>query len=119
MNYEGKCRHPHGHNGVIEIVCSASDLDERGMVVDFGDVKNFVKSFVDENWDHRMLLRIDDPLVEEYKKRGEPFFLFEENPTAETFARYLFDLVYEKGFPVTEVRFQETPTSVAVYRRDP
>lgn len=116
MNYSGKCRYPHGHNGLVEIMCQADKLDDRGMVVDFGDIKRVVKSFIDENWDHKMLLRKDDPLVEEYRRREEPMFLFDENPTAETFSRFLYDYARAQGLPVCEVRFHETPNSVAVYR---
>lgn len=115
MNYDGKCKYPHGHNGLVEVVCAADRLDARGMVIDFGDIKSVAKTFIDENWDHRMLLRKDDPLVEEYRRRGEPFFLFDENPTAETFAKFLYDLLKERGLPVAEVRFHETPSSVAIY----
>lgn len=116
MNYSGKCRFPHGHNGIVEITCQSDQLDERGMVVDFGDIKKVIKSFIDESWDHKMLLRKDDPLVEEFRKRGEPLFLFDENPTAETFARFLYDYARAQNLPVSEVRFHETPGSVAVYR---
>lgn len=116
MDYDGACRHPHGHNGLVEVACSSETLDRRGMVVDFGDVKAAIKTFIDENWDHAMLLRRDDPLVEEYRKRGEPVYLFDENPTAETFARHIFRFAKERGLPVTEVRFWETPTSYAAYR---
>lgn len=118
MNYAGKCRFPHGHNGLVEIVCQAAKLDERGMAVDFSDIKRIVKEFIDANWDHKMLFRRDDPLVEEYQRRGEPFFLFDDNPTAETFARFLYDFAHGQGLPVSEVRFHETPNSVAIYRAD-
>lgn len=116
MNYEGRCKHPHGHNALVEVACSGEALDERSMLVDFGDVKRIVKTYLDEHWDHKMLLRKDDPLVAEYKKRGEPVFLFDENPTAETFAKHLFDFCKERGLPVTEVRFWETPSSYASYK---
>ncbi len=116
MDYSGKCRFPHGHNGLVEVVCFAPRLDHRGMVVDFGDIMSVVKTFIDENWDHKMLFRKDDPLVEEFQKRGEPVFLFDDNPTAETFAKYLFDMMKARGLPVAEVRFHETSNSVAIYK---
>jgi len=118
MNYEGKCKFPHGHNALVEIVCKSDKLDDRGMVVDFGDIKRVVKEFIDTNWDHKMLLRRDDPLVEEFQKRGDPVYLFDENPTAETFAKHLYEMSKEKGLPVHEVRFYETPNSAAVYREE-
>ena len=43
MNYDGKCAHPHGHNGKIEIELKSERLDERGMVFDFGDMKEIIQ----------------------------------------------------------------------------
>ena len=63
LNYEGKCRHLHGHNGKAVITIEGPKLDERGMLVDFSDIKTAVSSWIDENLDHRMLLRKDDPVV--------------------------------------------------------
>ena len=42
LNYAGKCRHLHGHNGRLEITLSASALDDRGMVLDFTQIKREV-----------------------------------------------------------------------------
>ena len=39
LDYQGKCRHLHGHNGRVLITLEADALDERGMVLDFGDIK--------------------------------------------------------------------------------
>jgi len=36
MDYGGKCRHPHGHNGTLEIELAGDTLDSRGMLVDCG-----------------------------------------------------------------------------------
>ncbi len=35
LNYDGKCRHLHGHNGRAVITLEGPDLDPRGMLVDF------------------------------------------------------------------------------------
>jgi 6-pyruvoyltetrahydropterin/6-carboxytetrahydropterin synthase len=40
MDYTGKCRHPHGHNGRVEVEMTAKKLDRRGMVMDFGEIKD-------------------------------------------------------------------------------
>ena len=37
LNYSGKCRFLHGHNGRAVITIEAEQLDERGMVLDFTD----------------------------------------------------------------------------------
>jgi 6-pyruvoyltetrahydropterin/6-carboxytetrahydropterin synthase len=116
MNYEGKCRHPHGHNGRVEIELQADRLDDKGMVHDFSEIGRVMKGWIDANLDHRMLLRGDDPLVVALEKLGEPVFLMTENPTAEAIAQLIFEQVKLQGFPVTEVRVWETESSFAAYR---
>jgi 6-pyruvoyl-tetrahydropterin synthase len=59
----GKYCHLHGHNGRIEADIAPAALDSRGMVVDFTDIKNSLKQWVDETLDHRLLLAEGDPLV--------------------------------------------------------
>ena len=116
LDYDGPCAHPHGHNGLVEIELEAAELDARGMVVDFGDVKRELKGWIDATMDHQMLLRRDDPLAEWMREHGEPVCLFEENPTAENIARAIFERAREQGWPVIEVRLWETPTSFATYQ---
>ena len=115
LNYEGKCRHLHGHNGRVEIRLSAKKLDRRGIVVDFGDVKAIVKNFVDQKLDHRMILCEKDSIVPVLRARGEPYFLMKENPTAEAIAKLLYDFARSKKLPVLTVRLWETDTSFAEY----
>lgn len=116
MDYQGKCMHPHGHNGRVEIELSSEALDHRGMVADFGDIKEVVKKWIDENMDHQMILQETDPLVPLLQKMGEPIYLMNGNPTAENIAREIFNHVSSQGFPVTEIRFWESETSFAVYK---
>ena len=63
LNYDGKCRHLHGHNGRAVITVESPKLDRRGMVVDFVEIKRHVQRWIDENLDHNMLLCRDDPLL--------------------------------------------------------
>lgn len=116
MDYDGKCAHAHGHNGVIELELYAEELDNRGMVFDFVDVKRSIREFVDTEIDHRMLLREDDPLVQVLKDAGEPVFVMKENPTAENIAKLIFKKARDQGIPVAAVRMWETPNAFAEYR---
>ena len=84
LDYEGVCKHPHGHNAVAEIEIRSAALDQRSMVCDFSDVKHLVKSWIDREIDHKMILRSDDPLVNPLRELGEPVFLVESNPTVST-----------------------------------
>jgi 6-pyruvoyltetrahydropterin/6-carboxytetrahydropterin synthase len=115
LDYEGVCRHPHGHNGVAEIEIRAESLDARNMVVDFGDIRRIVKGWIDHELDHKMILRHDDPLVKAMRDLGEPLYLLDSNPTAERIARLIFEVSREKGLPVTRVTLWETPSSWATY----
>ena len=115
MEYDGVCRHPHGHNAVVEIDIRADTLDGRNMVADFNDIKRIVKGWIDRELDHKMILRKDDPLAEALRTMGEPMYLLESNPTVERIARLIFDKSHEQGLPVSRVTVWETPTSWATY----
>lgn len=117
LNYDGKCKYLHGHNGRVEIELEGEELDERGMVIDFGEIKSVMKKWIDENLDHRMILHRDDPVGDHLKEQGEPIYFVDENPTAETIAKLIFDQTHEHGFPVVRVVLWETPDSFAVYAR--
>jgi len=115
LNYAGKCKYLHGHNGKAEIHLESATLDDRGMVIDFTDIKRSISAWIDENWDHKMLLHREDPLVPLLQAQHQPLFLLDVNPTAENMARLLFQITAEQGFPVVEVRFHETPRCVAAF----
>src|SRR5688500_19667652 len=63
LDYDGVCKHPHGHNALVEVDVRTDSLDKRNMVVDFSDIKRIVKGWIDRELDHKMILRHDDPLV--------------------------------------------------------
>ena len=116
MEYDGKCRHLHGHNGLLEVDLEADSLDSRGMVMDFTRVSDIVKGWVDENLDHKMLLRRDDPVAPLLRDLGEPIYLLDGNPTAENIAMHIYHQAHNQGLKVAEIRLWESPTSYATYR---
>ncbi len=115
LDYAGKCRHLHGHNGIAVVTLEGPSLDERGMVVDFTDVKRIVGKWIDETLDHTMILHEADPMVPVLRERGERFVTMPTNPTAENIAKWIFDHAKEAGLPVVEVRLWETPNCFAAY----
>jgi 6-pyruvoyltetrahydropterin/6-carboxytetrahydropterin synthase len=115
LNYDGKCRHLHGHNGRAVITLEAAQLDRLGMVVDFTQIKQVVSTWIDETLDHRMLLHRDDPVLDYLKKLGEPLYVMDVNPTAENIARLIFEYTAAQGFPVVEVQLWETDHCFATY----
>jgi 6-pyruvoyltetrahydropterin/6-carboxytetrahydropterin synthase len=115
LDYEGKCRHLHGHNGRAVITLQTARLDQRGMVADFSDLKRVVGSWIDETLDHKMLLHRDDPVLPFLRQQGEPVFVLDVNPTAENIARLIYEFAAAQGFPVVEVQVWETDTCFASY----
>jgi 6-pyruvoyltetrahydropterin/6-carboxytetrahydropterin synthase len=116
LNHDGKCRYLHGHNGMVEVELGAEALDKMGMVIDFSRVSEVVKTWVDANLDHRMLLRHDDPMTPVLKQAGEPVYTMDENPTAENIAKLIWTAARDAGLQVAEVRLWETSTSRAAFR---
>jgi 6-pyruvoyltetrahydropterin/6-carboxytetrahydropterin synthase len=115
LDYDGKCAHPHGHNGRVEIELASETLDKADMAVDFTLLKHRVQAWVDQHVDHKMVLRADDPLVPMLEQMGEPMYVMEHNPTAERLASLICEVAMADGFPVARVRFWESPTSFATY----
>jgi len=116
LDYDGICKHPHGHNAIAEIEVRTDSLDPRNMVCDFSDIKRVVKGWIDRELDHKMILRHDDPLVKPLEQLGEPIYLLDSNPTVERIAKLIFDKARELGFNVVDVRVWETPSSFASYQ---
>jgi 6-pyruvoyltetrahydropterin/6-carboxytetrahydropterin synthase len=115
LDYDGICKHPHGHNAVAEIEIRTEALDPRNLVADFGDIKRVVKTWVDRELDHKMILRHDDPLVKPLEELGEPIYKLDSNPTVERIAKLIFDKSREQGLDIVGVRVWETPSSFAAY----
>jgi len=115
LNYEGKCKYLHGHNYEVKIGLSSDKLDDRGMVVDFGDIKKYVKSFIDKWWDHGLILNREDPLISILKDSNQKIYIVDENPTAEYMASSLFAYVKRKFSNIDYIKVQETPTGTCEY----
>jgi 6-pyruvoyltetrahydropterin/6-carboxytetrahydropterin synthase len=115
LDYDGKCRHLHGHNGRAVLTLAAPRLDDRGMVMDFTRMKTVVGAWIDETLDHKMLLHRDDPVLPLLRQQGEPVHVLDVNPTAENIAKLIFDYAAGQGFPVVEVQLWETEHCFASY----
>ncbi|MCA9265675.1 MAG: 6-carboxytetrahydropterin synthase [Planctomycetales bacterium] len=115
LNYDGKCRFLHGHNGRAVITIASATLDDRGMVLDFSDIKRDVSTWIDDNLDHRMILNRNDPAVPMLLEMGEPLHLIDDNPTAENIARLIYNFASGHDYPVIRVQLWETPRCYATY----
>jgi len=64
---EGHCRWAHGYGRYIKFTFACKTLDDKMWCMDFGDLK-WVKKWLEEQWDHRMLIASDDPLLERWRE---------------------------------------------------
>ena len=120
LKHEGKCRNYHGHRYKAEIIVTTlAGLDHVGRVVDFGVIKAKVGGWIDEHWDHAMVLEQGDPLIPFLKENNQRVFVVENAPTAENLAEILFvvaaNLLNDSGLRVVRVALWETPNCRADY----
>ena len=138
--HESKCAYLHGHNYVALVTARIAssidrqgklidsnirDLDKLGRVIDFGVLKKCIGEWIDENWDHTLLLQESDPLAQDMEfltkyncYRGDKPYLFQQPPTAEIMAHELLTVsknilsVYH-GIKVAKVVVWETENCYA------
>ncbi|MGH8477329.1 MAG: 6-pyruvoyl trahydropterin synthase family protein [Methylococcales bacterium] len=115
LNYVGKCRRLHGHNAWAVITIEGPSLDERGILVDFADIKSTICEWIDDSLDHNLLLYREDPLIPILIDQEESFFIMDDHPSAENIARLIFDQAVVLGLPVIEVVIRETGNCSASY----
>jgi 6-pyruvoyltetrahydropterin/6-carboxytetrahydropterin synthase len=93
VGHEHKCRLLHGHNYRITFDC-AGNLDRVGRVIDFGVMKTRLCHWLEEHWDHRLLLWAEDPLLPALRDVSpESVVVVPFNPTAENLADHLLTVV--------------------------
>jgi 6-pyruvoyltetrahydropterin/6-carboxytetrahydropterin synthase len=110
--YEGKCKNLHGHTYRVVFGLSGF-VDDRGLMIDFGEIKEIWKSEIEVYLDHRYLNETLPPM----------------NTTAENMVVWIYEKMSEAlqsedrdqkydGARVEFVRLYETPTSYAEARRE-
>jgi len=103
--YHGKCERLHGHNYKVFVTASGRDLDEGGMLLDFGLLKEALRA-VTAGLDHSSL-------------NDHPAFR-DGCPSAERIARFVYERMHEKmpGAALTLVEVFETDRNRATYSPD-
>ena len=122
--YEGKCSNIHGHRWKVEVTVAAASLEEkgstRGMVVDFKTLKDDLSELCDY-FDHSLIIE-KGSLKETTLKAllSEDFRIVEMDfrPTAENFAKYVYEEMTDKGYQVVLSKVYETPKNCAGYAPD-
>ena len=60
IGHKNKCQYLHGHRYSLEITATALELDELGMVADFVVLKKIMKTWIDTNFYHKIILHKND-----------------------------------------------------------
>jgi 6-pyruvoyltetrahydropterin/6-carboxytetrahydropterin synthase len=103
--YHGKCERLHGHNYKVFVTAAGAELDEGGMLVDFGILKAALRGVTAE-LDHTSL-------------NDHPAFS-DGCPSSERIARFVYDKVHSAipNIRLTLVEVFETDKSRATYSPD-
>lgn len=104
VNHESKCAHLHGHNYRVHFHCEAPALDALGRVIDFSVIKSALCMWLEEEWDHRMLIWEGDPMLAALVALDPMVVPVPFNPTAENIGRHLLYVVGPQRLAGTGVR---------------
>lgn len=104
-HYKGKCEALHGHNWRIEVMVKSNQLNEIGMVMDFGDLKAITRKVLEE-LDHHYLNDLE--------------FFQKVNPSSEEISRYIYTKLKERlkdyNCQLESVSVWETDNSCGTYK---
>lgn len=92
---DSHCRFLHGYALQVEITMGCAALDKRNWVVDFGVFKA-LKSWLDQTFDHKTVVALDDPKLGEFQaleRKGLVQLTTVEHVGCEAFAKLIFDHV--------------------------
>lgn len=119
--HESKCAHLHGHNGRVHFTVQADNgLDDIGRVLDFSVIKDRLCQWLEENWDHKMLVWIEDPIHVSLAVVDPTVVWVHFNPTAENMAKHLVEeigpaVLQGTGCKLIKVVFEETTKCCATF----
>lgn len=113
-----QCFNPHGHTYQLEVTV-ADGLDQFGMVMDFGQLKQKVNQLVVDGLDHCFICYSQDTVLRTFLEENDfKRMLVDFETTAENLVEWIYHRLAAGGLKVTHVRLFETPNSRADYTPD-
>ena len=117
--HEGKCRNIHGHSYYLEVtlrgVPNPGEVSDKGMVIDFADLKSAISEQLVDQLDHALLLHKDSKYVNVAGKDSK-LILVDYQPTCENmvidFAKKIKSALPKK-VELIKLKLTETATSYA------
>lgn len=121
--YNGKCKDIHGHSYHLEVTYLGIPKEENtisdcGMVVDFGEIKQIIKTKVLPLFDHRLILR-NDSRFREIKSINERIRFVDYQPTCENMLIEIVEIlkrIEPKGTTIVKGFLRETANSYAQWK---
>lgn len=124
LHHKGKCNNIHGHSGIAWVYFTGDVNDQTGMMADFGDIKKTIQTWIDEHWDHALILNSDDAdLLNAFITT--PILLYQTvgDPTMENLCRILSQVIWtmkgDETLPasliLSRVTIQETENAFVNY----
>ena len=120
-DYDGKCGNIHGHRWRVVVEVKSEKLKEdvqcKGMVIDFADLKDELNKLCDE-FDHVFIYEKGSLKEATIKALHDEGFIIKEvdfRATAECFAKHFYDEMTKAGFNINRIEVYETPNNCAIY----
>lgn len=121
IGHHGKCKNLHGHRYVLEVVMGFAELDELGFAIDFAIISERLGKWVNENWDHNVILwdadaKLGDGISDQ---TGQKIFFMDCNPSAENMALFIKERIIPQLFADQkivdlQVKLSETPNCYVI-----
>jgi 6-pyruvoyltetrahydropterin/6-carboxytetrahydropterin synthase len=121
--YDGLCRNIHGHSYNLEVTIAGEPRNEPGhpkdgMVLDFSELKNIVKTQIVNRFDHALMVsnQVAENQQELLRQTTERFISVDFQPTSENIAAYIAQILQHHlpaGVILFSIRLYETVTSFA------
>lgn len=100
-----KCENLHGHNWKIEVCVAGENLNNAGVLIDFGELKQYISEII-ARLDHKFLNELD-------------YFHDDNPPSSENIARYIADalqsMIDNSDVKVVRVTSWESENACATY----
>ena len=100
-----KCENLHGHNWKIEVCVAGENLNNAGVLIDFGELKQYISEII-ARLDHKFLNELD-------------YFNDDNPPSSENIARYIADalqsMIDNSDVKVARVTSWESENACATY----
>ncbi|HAN09625.1 MAG TPA: 6-carboxytetrahydropterin synthase QueD [Clostridiales bacterium] len=121
--HDGLCKNVHGHTYKLQVTLNGDlkkEVSSEGMIIDFKDLKNMVKEYVIELFDHSFIYNIENEKEKEIgsflESKGLKTCSIKGRSTCENLVGVIFHKLNINNENISSIRLWETPTSFSEYR---